>query len=258
MREFAAARDIARVEDCYFYHTMDLPGIGRIEGDWNLLPNIKEYLGNVSFDGKRVLDVGCGSGALTFYMEQHGASVVSYDLDKTGDWDMVPYVKWEQRRAIESDRKTIIDRLNNAYWFSHKAFNSKAEVIYGSVYDMPDLIGAVDIAVYGSILLHLRDPFLALQNGLRFVRETVIVADLAGESETSRPYLGFLPDAQTLEPKDSWWNLRPQWVIRAIGVLGFEETKIINHTQQYKGQTRYLYTVVGKRTHGQVMSANPR
>jgi hypothetical protein len=30
------------------------------------------------------------------------------------------------------------------------------------VYDMPPAIGPVDVAVYGSILLHLRDPFRAL------------------------------------------------------------------------------------------------
>jgi SAM-dependent methyltransferase len=248
--DYASPRDVVRIEDCYFYHTMELPGVGKVEGDWNLLPNIEEYLGNVDFKGKRVLDVGCGSGALSFYMERRGASVVSYDLDRNGDWDMVPFVKWEQRRDIVAQRKTIIDRQNNAYWYAHKALNSKAKVAYGSVYDMPDFIGPVDIAVYGSILLHLRDPFLALQNGLRFVRETVVVAELVGDLKADGPQLQFLPDAKTLEHKDAWWHLRPQWVARAIGVLGFEEVKTAFHQQEFKGRDRNLYTVVGKRTHG--------
>lgn len=266
--DYAPQRDISRLEDCYFYHSMDLPGVGKIKGDWNLLPNINEYLGHVNFKGKRVLDVGCGAGLLSFHMEQQGASVVSYDLDKHCEWDMVPFANWEERKHIEAERKTIIDKLNNAYWFAHKAFQSNAKVAYGSVYQIPEFIGPVDIAVYGSILLHLRDPFLALQSGLRLVKDTVIITEMCGD--LSRPkcsffhflskrkkqntlsHLNFLPNAKTSEPKDTWWNLRPEWVERAIGVLGFEDVKITLHTQRFErfGKTEHLYTVVGKRTAG--------
>ncbi len=229
---------------------MELPATGKVDGDWNLLPNIDAYLGHVDFGGKRVLDVGCGAGALSFHMERRGASVVSYDLDRNGDWDMVPYAKWEQRRDIVAERKTIIDRLNNAYWFAHREFKSKARVVYGSVYEIPDFIGPVDIAVYGSILLHLRDPFLALQKGLAFVRETAVIAELAGDLSTDEPHLRFLPDAKTVEPKDSWWCLPPSWVTRAVGVLGFENATTTFHKQEFKGQMLQLYTVTAKRTHG--------
>ena len=63
-------------------------------------------------------------------------------------------------------RKAIIKRLNNAFWLCHKAYNSKAKVVYGTVYEIPEEIGMVDISTFGSILLHVRDPFLALQNAL--------------------------------------------------------------------------------------------
>jgi hypothetical protein len=45
------------------------------------------------------------------------------------------------------------------------------------VYAIPEEIGLVDIAVYGSILLHLRDPFLALQSGLKLVKDTVVTSE---------------------------------------------------------------------------------
>jgi hypothetical protein len=110
----------------------------------------------------------------------------------------------------------------------------------------------VDVAVYSSIFLHLRDPFLALQSGLKNTRENVIVTEpLRGlVGPTIEPYMGFLPDSQPQEPKGTWWNLRPELIVRMIGVLGFEETSITYHTQLYEGQEITVYTVVGRRTHG--------
>jgi len=78
--------------------------------------NLGAYLGGFSFKGKRALDVGCASGILSFFMESKGAEVVSYDLDKNCDWDMVPFAKWEHYQHISTERKPIIDRQNNAYW----------------------------------------------------------------------------------------------------------------------------------------------
>ena len=252
MSTYSKPRNVSDQQECYFYHTMNLPGIGRIEGNWNLGTKLKEYLGNVDFKLKRVLDVGCASGILSFYVEKEGAEVVSFDLDKNGDWDIVPYAKWEQFAHVVADRKSIINKLNNAYWLSHRLLKSKAKVVYGSVYAIPDAIGRVAISFYGAILLHLRDPFLALQNGLKLTTKTVVVVEgLRGQNQkTTEPFLGLLPDSKTVEPKDTWWDIRPEWVVRAIGVLGFEDVKINYHTQKYEGRDIPLYTVVGKRTHG--------
>jgi hypothetical protein len=254
MSVYEQPRFVEDVNDCYFYHTTDLPGIGTIEGNWDLRENLAAYLGNVDFQNKRVLDVGCASGSLSFYMEKNGAEVVSFDLDKNGNWDIVPFAKWQDRKLLANKYKMIIDRLNNSYWLTHRLLNSKAHVVYGSVYNIPDEIGPVDIAVYGSILLHLRDPFFALQNGLKLTKKTVIVEEvLRGQHiqsvKTKEPYLGLLPNANTMEPKDTWWDIRPEWVVQAIGVLGFEKTKVTFHKQKCEGKMIESYTVVGKRTH---------
>ena len=129
--------------------------------------------------------------------------------------------------------------------------NSKAKVVYGSVYNIPDEIGSIDISVYGSILLHLRDPFFALQNGLKLTKNTVIVEDIlrGKRTKTKKPYLRFLPNASTKEPKDTWWDIRPEWVVQAIGVLGFEKTKVTFHKQNFEGRMIQSYTVVGNKTH---------
>lgn len=249
---FAEPRVVTDTKDCYFYHTMELPGIGKIAGNWDLNRNIRSYLGNVSFKGKRVLDVGCASGVLSFFMEEQGAEVVSFDMDKNVAWDMVPYAKWEHFHHILQERRAIIDKLNNGFWLAHRTLNSKVKAVYGSVYAIPEAIGPVDICVFGSILLHLRDPFLALQNGLKLTREKVIVSDVlrAPATAAQEPCLVFLPDAKTVEPKDTWWDVRPAWVARALGVLGFEKTTTTYHVHKYDGQDYQCYSVVGTRTHG--------
>ena len=73
-RIFATPRKVEDLADCYFYHTMELPGRGVIEGqDWDLRGRVDEYLGNVDFAGQRVLEIGPASGFLTFEMEKRGA-----------------------------------------------------------------------------------------------------------------------------------------------------------------------------------------
>jgi 2-polyprenyl-3-methyl-5-hydroxy-6-metoxy-1,4-benzoquinol methylase len=73
-------RYIENLNDCYFYHTGDLPGLRVQKGEWDLRGNISAYLGDVDFEGKRVLDVGTANGFLCFEIERRAAEAVGYDL----------------------------------------------------------------------------------------------------------------------------------------------------------------------------------
>jgi hypothetical protein len=212
-------------------------------------------------------------------MEKRGAEVIAYDMGENEKWDVVPYSQYDYQEFMHSFREHT-DGYKNAFWFSHKAFNSKAKVVYGSVYKIPEEIGMVDIATFGCILLHLRDPFLAMQSALRLVKETVIVTDLArehgyfmsgtqstmkrlanfirrwytgrvGAEDRNAPLIEFLPDFRNLKHKAAWWYLSPAIIINFLGILGFEDSKVLYHYQEprYMGNVRQLlYTVVGKRT----------
>lgn len=174
---FAPQRDIANIEDCYFYHTTELAGYGVIEGEWDLRAGVEDYLGHVDFHGKRVLELGTANGFLCFEMEKRGAQVVSYDLSEHQPWDIVPFVE-KDTSLIDTWWRTHIRRLNNAWWLCHKVRQSNARMVYGSVYDVPSTIGPVDIGVFGSILLHVRDPFQAMARSAPLVRETIVVTDM--------------------------------------------------------------------------------
>jgi hypothetical protein len=276
---FATPKTVTDMKKCYFYHTMDIPGHGLVEGLWDLRKGVDQYLGGVIFNGKLVLELGTASGFLCFEMEKRGAKVIAYDIGEHEKWDIVPYSQYDYQGYMNSFRETH-EHIRNAFWFSHKAFNSKAKVVYGSIYKIPEEIGMVDIATFGAILLHLRDPFLAMQGALRLVKETVIVTDIARErgyslygkqsnvkrltnvirryihrgeklEDRNAPLIEFLPDFRTLKHKVTWWYLSPAIIVNFLGILGFEDSKVTYHYQEprYSGNVRQLlYTVVGKRT----------
>jgi hypothetical protein len=257
---YAEPRTVTEISDCYFYHTMDIPGYGHVEGEWDLREGIHDYLGRVNLRGKRVLELGTASGFVCFSMERQGAEVIAYDLSEDQAWDIVPYSRWQTEDFLSAWRQHI-RKITNAFWLCHGAFQSSSKLVHGDVYSVPDEIGMVDVSVFGSILLHVRDPFLALQSALRLTRETVIITepDLAGRRERlSRmlqlkgPRLRFMPDWKTGEPRETWWGLSPETIQAFIAVLGFEKAEVRYHFQKRsvpRGRVRQ-FTVTGHRTAG--------
>jgi SAM-dependent methyltransferase len=252
---YAAPREVPDSRACLFYHTIDIPGQGTIKGPWDLRSGIGRYLGDVKFARKRILDVGAASGFLSFHMERQGGTVVSYDLSDAHRWDNVPYAG-KDLVANAADDQESIRKINNSYWFCHRAFGSRNRVVYGTAYTIPVAIGPCDIGVFGSILQHLRDPFLALQTGLALVRDTAIVAEVIPRRRFWKrwvpwlqgPEMLFLPDERSQKHGATWWVLPPKLVQRYLGVLGFEDTRLTYHTQLFEGSRRLLYTIVGRRT----------
>ncbi len=268
---YAEPRTVASLADCHFYHATDVPGHGVVEGEWDLRAGAAEYLGNVDLRGKRVLEMGTASGFLCFHMERAGAEVVGFDLASDADWDVVPFAGTDVA-AYAQERRAHVERIKNAWWLCHAAFASKARAVYGTAYAVPAEIGPVDAVTFGSILLHLRDPFRALQSALRLARETVVVTEVVPKSVPAvarakralsvLPFLGlrkagrriptatleFLPDPATGEPKETWWSLTPEVVVRMLGVLGFPDARVSFHAQRYQRWDVDLFTVVGART----------
>ncbi|AHH93456.1 hypothetical protein GCM10010174_31990 [Kutzneria viridogrisea] len=263
-------REVTDISDCYFYHTMDIPGHGTVEGEWDLRGKEYQYLGGVDFAGKRVLELGPASGFLTTYMESRGAEVVVRDLSEDFSWDTVPFAGMDYAEADEN-RRSHLRKLNNGFWLNHAANKSRAKVTYGTIYTVPEEIGPVDIATFASILLHVRDPFAALHSASKLVTDKIIVTDLypttdfhlvpnivdaqgpQGEETATLTALGeakmvFLPRHEDQAYADTWWMMSPAIIQRFLGVLGFEKTEVTYHHAPARGHRTFLYTVVGHRT----------
>jgi len=142
-----------------WYHTLDLPGV-TTPGWFDLRPVVSK-LPWPEVKGRRCLDVATYDGFFAFELERRGAAeVVAVDIASHEDWD------WPL-----SARARGIAYLNAAagpkgrgFEIAAEALGSKVERRFISVYDLsPETVGSFDVVVCGNLLLHLRDPFLALE-----------------------------------------------------------------------------------------------
>ncbi len=229
MSQFSKPIEVDSLKDCFFYHKMDLPGFGEVNGNWDLRDCVDAYLGNYEFSGKRSLDMGTASGFLSFEMEKRGADVVSFDMKSGDDWDIVPHYKLKDKLdEIKRQSSISIQRLKNGYWLAHRALNSRAQVYYGDIYSsLPESIGRFDVVLYGMILTHLRDPFQALYTGASLSKDAIIVTGIF--SKTEKPQAIFRPSPNKTSNLDikGWWLLSIECVKNMLGVLGFTDLETV-------------------------------
>ena len=242
---FATPLKVEDAADCYFYHTMELPGHGVLEGrDWDLRAGVDEYLGKVDFAGQRVLEIGPASGFLTFEMEKRGADVASVEVTEEHGWDFVPYPA-EKLQDVFGPRRIVMQQLKNSYWFSHAAHGSKAKVYYGDVYNLPDALGQFDIAVMAAVLLHCRDPLRIVEQCGRIARLLIITDGFHVDLEGA-PVCRLVPTPEKFL-WDTWWHFSTQFFTQFLKVMGFTSTQTSTHQQYHRGKAHTLFTVVGRR-----------
>lgn len=245
-------------DDCLFYQTIALPGYGIVEGTWDHRDNLDAYLGHTDFSGKQVLDVGPGNGFFSFEIEKRGAAkVTALDLGENADWDAVPH-SGADVEALRTNLRTNVRLCENAFWFSHKALKSQVNLAHGSVYDTPKLVDAVDIALMGNILQHLRDPFRAIEQVAKVVRDRIIITEsiwLDDPTFLSSVSMHLLARADAPLVNHSWWHVSPALVIEILKLLGFHDVNREYHDQLFnysaldkeKRIVRH-YTITGSRS----------
>lgn len=123
-----------------FYHFIDL-GNGRETQGWDKARPVQQLvlrqLDRLSFEGKRVLDVGCRDGLFSFYAEKKkAAEVIGIDnLLSSGAVEvLIPY------------------------------FRSRVRMHEMNLFDLtPEKFGRFDIIICPGVVYHLRYPFLAMR-----------------------------------------------------------------------------------------------
>lgn len=246
---FAEPRVVTSVDDCLFYHTLDVPGYGTIHGFWDIRGNESEYLGGVDFTGTRVLEIGPASGQLSFFMERAGAEVVSADVTEDFHWDFF----WDLYDRIPDDLQAVfelnrgnIERIKNSYWFLHRAFGSNAKVYYGNTYELPRELGEFDISVLACILLHSKYPHRILENCARLTREKVVVVEPFRQRQLTQSSVEFLPVGKRWW--DTWWGFSPKFFMDVLSSMGFIYSKVTYHTQKQFDIPEHMFTVVASRS----------
>lgn len=222
------------MDDGYFYHTIDLPGRPTIVGAWDLRGATAAYLGNVDLRGRRVLEMGAANGYISFHLERSGARVVPYDLspDFLGDIMEAPGLDLP---TFHAQYRATIRGLNRAWTYARDAFGSRLSLTHGTAYALPEAIGRVDVTFFGSILLHLRDPFTALARAAAITDDAIIVTDTLNapvSRTTEDPILIFNPTSA--QDPCTWWFLSPEAVKRMLLILGFRRFAVTFHRQTFR------------------------
>ena len=251
----AQPRQVARYAenpaDCFFYHTMDLPGFGEVRGHWDLRGRFDEYIGGVELAGKSVIDVGAATGFLSFAAEQSGAArVVSFDIAEARQQTFLPfkdklYSRDRERWAAEYGAE--IERWKNAYWLCHRLLGSHAEVYYGNIYELPAELGQFDVAIVGSVLEHLSDQITALASIARLTKETIVVVSPLLDTEDRIARFGAL--AAHPENDFTWWIYSAGVYREVFKMLGFSVARISQGEYYYHHGERFetRHTIVAVR-----------
>jgi SAM-dependent methyltransferase len=225
--KFASPRHITTTEDCYFYHTLDIPGHGTVGGAWDLRGKFDEYIGGVSLSGKTVLDVGTASGFLTFEAEKRGGTVVSFDMEHGKCQTLLPFKDklYSQDRARWAEQHNIsLEQLKNGYWFAHRHFASKAKVFYGDIYRLPRALGAFDVSFVGGVLEHLSDQVSALASVARLTRSTLVLP--TPMLDTEERIARFEPAASNPDQDYTWWTYSRGIYREVLAMLGFRIERV--------------------------------
>jgi len=246
--------NITSVDQCNFYHTTDIPGIGLAEGQWDLREGVDEYLGPYDFTGKRVLEIGPATGFLTFQIEKTAREVVAVELPMDRNfWNAVPYEKLGLSRGrnqgwtdVEKQFHEHIGRIRNGFWFCHSKFGSKAKVYQGSSENLPEALGEFDVVLLASILLHTRSPVAIIESCARLVTDTIIITEVFDAALGEGPVCSLVPTAGNTA-WDTWWRFTPRFFTQYLEVLGFTEHQVTFHRQLADKTPLSMFTVTSSR-----------
>jgi tRNA (mo5U34)-methyltransferase len=201
-----------RLGEISWYHTQELgPGIVT-QGMFDLRPYVERYGIPGDLTGLRALDVGTFEGFWAFELERRGAEVVAIDVDSIQELD------WPPRLRPAGD-----GRRGEGFEVAREALASDVRRVGMSVYEAtPEALGGeFDLVFCGSVLIHLRDPMLALERLAALCRGRLILAE-----EYSRR-LAWLPfgaaEFRGETPWSTWWRPAPRTWLAMVRCAGFED-----------------------------------
>jgi tRNA (mo5U34)-methyltransferase len=199
-----------------WYHTLELaPGLVT-EGMFDHRPFVDRYGLPDDLAGQRALDVGTFDGFWAFELERRGATVTGIDVARIQELD------WPPRLRPRED-----GRRGERFQLAREVLGSSVERVGLSVYDAtPERLGGrFDLIFCGSVLVHLRDPMLALERMAGLCRGRLVLAE--EYSRRLRPFV-FVRGAEFTghSPWSTWWRPTARTWLTMTQTAGFEEVRL--------------------------------
>ena len=210
----AASRLRERLDDLGWYHTQELaPGVVT-PGMFDLRPYVDRYGIPGDLSGMRALDVGTFEGFWAFELERRGAQVTALDVDSIQQLD------WPPRLRPDAD-----GRRGEGFELARDALGSSVERVGCSIYEpTPERLGGqFDLVFCGSVLIHLRDPMLALERMAALCRGRLILADEYSRRLALLPWAAAEFRGET--PWSTWWRPAPRAWLAMVRCAGFEDVR---------------------------------
>jgi tRNA (mo5U34)-methyltransferase len=239
-----------RIAGIPWYHTIDLghgvisPGIvdNRAEVASSRLPD--------DLTGKRCLDVGTFDGFWAFEMERRGATVVALDLESLEDMDFP--LRRRQERAQQAMDVRGTQQIGQAFNVAQEILGSQVRREILSVYDLaPERLGLFDLVLLGDIIVHLRDPELALERARSVTNPGgCVLVHSAVTPELERSEAPLLQYVGARNHYWVWWNYSARALMMMMEDAGFEPVEQVSRMLVENRAGRFvkvmLRGVVGK------------
>jgi tRNA (mo5U34)-methyltransferase len=212
--DFEGRAIIEKIVGQEWYHSIDL-GHGVVTpGFVDHREQLPYYGLPSSLAGKRILDLATFDGFWAFEFDRRGAEVVAADIPMWTDVD-VPAILLPHAHIIGLDRPT-----GAGFRLADEILQSRVERVERSVYELtPETVGMFDLVFISDLLVHLRDPQLALDRARSVCRGEVIVADVY------TPKLEGFGDralAWYTAPNETWWLPNIATLKKMLSAAGFE------------------------------------
>ena len=206
-----------------WYHTIALRDGTSTNGIFDTRAAASRLVWPEQIRGGRCLDAGTCDGFWAFEMERQGAGeVIAVDVGHANDVDR----PWAARqRDLPTPHQPWATRAARGFQLASSALNSHVKRLECSVYDLdPALHGHFDVVFTGTLLMHLRDPILALER-IRAVCSGHLVM-----IECVDAFLDMVRPGQAsarLEPAaGQWWRGNRKALTGALRIAGFEELSV--------------------------------
>jgi tRNA (mo5U34)-methyltransferase len=213
---------LSKIAGIEWYHSIDL-GHGVVTpGFVDHRAQVSQYHLPESLVGKRCLDVASFDGFWAFEMERQGATeVIALDIARFSDVD-IPKVLLDDAIKRGGDKET-----GQGFRIAREVLGSKVQRVLCSVYDLtPERLGKFDFVFVSDLLLHLRNPQLALERMFSVCRGSLLAAEVYNP-RLDRADGTCLSEFGGMNQSLSWWKPNTNTLKMMMTVAGFEPVEEI-------------------------------